>query len=198
MTTVLALQLANDASLFWILVIIAACFVVMALSLAFVALMVSRVVAVVGQLQQKVEPLLLTANNLSRQGQEIVEKGKDIADKGREIAEKFTQLSEHLTNATKHLSESAGLIKDELGEIKLLIGQTAETAKEKVALVSQTIDRTNGQVIETADFIQTKVVEPARELAAIMAGVRKGLEVLLAPSPKQIDNVYNNDELFIG
>ena len=38
----------------------------------------------------------------------------------------------------------------------------------------------------------------AREIAAIMAGVRKGLEVLFAPSPKQIDRAYADDEMFIG
>jgi hypothetical protein len=31
-----------------------------------------------------------------------------------------------------------------------------------------------------------------------MAGIRKGLEVLFAPSPKQIDRVYTEDEMFIG
>jgi hypothetical protein len=53
-------------------------------------------------------------------------------------------------------------------------------------------------VTNTTDFVQAKIVEPAREIAAIMAGVRKGLEVLFAPAPKQIDRVYMEDELFIG
>ena len=70
--------------------------------------------------------------------------------------------------------------------------------RDKVALVSQTIDRTQTQVTTTADFIQDKVVQPAAELAAIMAGIRKGLEVLFAPSPKRIDKVYHDDEMFIG
>ncbi|MFN3330508.1 MAG: hypothetical protein ACK419_06245, partial [Pyrinomonadaceae bacterium] len=60
------------------------------------------------------------------------------------------------------------------------------------------IDRTHGQVVSTADFIQRKVIGPARELAAIMAGIRKGLEVLLAPTPKRIDRAYTDEELFIG
>lgn len=182
--TVLAFQLNNEASLFWILVIIAVCFAVMALSMAFIALMVYRVVGLVLQLQQKVDPIIQTANNLSAQG--------------KEIADKFTDLSGHLTTATRHFSESAGLIKEEVAEIRGLLGDTTVTAKRNVALVSQTIERTNGQVLETADYIQAKVVEPARELAAIMAGFRRGLEVLLAPSPKPLDRVYGDDEMFIG
>jgi len=53
-------------------------------------------------------------------------------------------------------------------------------------------------VTTTADFVQDKIVEPAAEIAAIMAGVRKGLEVFFAPSPKRIDRVYTEDEMFIG
>jgi hypothetical protein len=65
-------------------------------------------------------------------------------------------------------------------------------------MVSRTIDRTQMQVTNTTDFVNEKIVVPAREIAAIMAGVRKGLEVLFAPAPKQIDRVYTEDELFIG
>jgi glycerol-3-phosphate dehydrogenase len=103
-----------------------------------------------------------------------------------------------LSVATKHLAESTELIKEELAELKLLVGETAVTARDKVALVSQTIDRTQMQVVNTTDFVQAKIVEPAREVAAIMAGVRKGLEVLFAPSPKQLDRAYEEEEMFIG
>jgi hypothetical protein len=107
-------------------------------------------------------------------------------------------MSGYLSTATMHLSESAGLIKDEVGELKLLVDETAQVARQKVALVSHTIDHTHEQVITTTEFIQTKVVEPARELAAIMAGLRRGLEVLLAPAPKPINQTYGDEEMFIG
>ena len=65
-------------------------------------------------------------------------------------------------------------------------------------MVSRSIDRTHDQVLDTTQFVQQKIVVPAREVAAIMAGVKKGLEVLFAPAPKQIDRVYEEDEMFIG
>jgi hypothetical protein len=96
------------------------------------------------------------------------------------------------------LAESTELIKEEVAELKLLVGETAVTAKDKVAMVSQTIDRTHDQVVDTTEFVQRKIVEPAREVAAIMAGVKKALEVLFAPAPKQLDRAYLEDEMFIG
>ena len=173
--------------MFWMMIasiVISICFVIMAIALAWIAIIVRKVVGTVHRVEEKVDPLIKQVNLISEQG--------------REISIQFNEMSGNISTATKYFAESAGLIKEEVAEIKLLVGQTAVTAKDKVALVSQTIDRTQTQVTTTADFIQDKVVQPAAELAAIMAGIRKGLEVLFAPSPKRIDKVYHDDEMFIG
>jgi methyl-accepting chemotaxis protein len=177
---------ANEPQ-FWMMIasiVIAICFIVMAIALIAIAVIIKRIVATVNDVKEKVDPLIDKVNAISEQG--------------KLISVQFTEISTNLATTSKYVSESMGLIKEEVGEIKQLVGMTAHEAKDKVALVSRTIDRTNMQVVSTTDFIQAKVVEPAREIAAIMAGVRKGLEVLFAPSPKQIDRAYADDEMFIG
>jgi hypothetical protein len=52
--------------------------------------------------------------------------------------------------------------------------------------------------LDTTQFVQQKIVVPAREIAAIMAGVKKGLEVLFAPAPRQLNQAYGEEEMFIG
>lgn len=177
---------ANEPQ-FWMMIasiVIAVCFVVMAIALIGIALTIKKVIGTVSRVEEKIEPLFAKVN--------------DIGEQGKEISKQFTEISANLSTATKYFSESAGLIREEVAELKLLVGATAIEAKDKIALVSRTIDRTQSQVVTTTDFIQQKVVVPAREIAAIMAGVRKGLEVLFAPTPKQIDRVYTDDEMFIG
>lgn len=176
-----------DNPQFWMMIasiVIAVCFIVMAAALIAIAVTVKRVVATVRNVEERVEPL--------------IEKVNAIGEQGKLISVQFNDISENLSTATKYFAESAGLIREEVAELKVLVGQTAIVAKDKVELVSATIDRTQMQVVTTTDFIQKKVVEPAREIAAVMAGVRKGLEVLFAPAPKQIDRVYMDDEMFIG
>jgi uncharacterized protein YoxC len=176
-----------DNPQFWMMVasiIIAVCFIVMAIALIAIAITVRKVVTTVRNVEEKVNPLILKVNA--------------IGDQGKQISVQFNEISENLSTATKYFAESAGLVREEVAELKLLVGQTAIVAKDKVELVSDTIDRTQLQVVNTTDFIQKKVIEPAREIAAVMAGVRKGLEVLFAPAPKQIDRVYMDDEMFIG
>jgi uncharacterized protein YoxC len=173
--------------IFWIMIasiVIAISFVVMAIALIAIALIVKRVIGTVERVEEKVNPLLTQVNAISEQG--------------KQISVQFKEISTNLSTATKYFSDSAGLIREEVAELKQLVGETAIVAKDKVELVSRTIDRTQLQVVTTTDYIEAKIVEPAREIAAVMAGVRKGLEVLFAPSPKQIDRVYTEDEMFIG
>jgi len=176
-----------DDPQFWMMVasiVTAISFVVMTIVLIVIAIIIKKITTTVNRVEERIDPL--------------IDKVNAIGEQGKQISVQFTEISNNLSTATKYFSESAGLIKEEVAELKQLVGMTAHEAKDKVALVSQTIDRTQLQVITTTDYIQKKVVEPAREIAAIMAGVRKGLEVLFAPSPKQIDRAYSDDEMFIG
>jgi len=177
---------ANEPQ-FWMMIssiVIAVCFIVMAIVLITIAVIVRRVVKTVTRLETRFDPLIEKVNAMSVQG--------------KEISVHFNEISANLSTATRHLAESTELIKEEVAELKMLVGETAVTAKDKVAMVSQTIDRTHDQVVDTTEFVQRKIVEPAREVAAIMAGVKKALEVLFAPAPKPLDRAYLEDELFIG
>lgn len=172
---------------FWMMIssiVIMICFIVMAAALVGVWLTVRKVTATVHRVEERVEPLITQVNAISVQG--------------REMSVQFTEIATNLSVATKHLSESTELIKDEVAELRSLVSSTALVARDKVEMVSHSIDRTHSQVVDTTEFVQQKIVVPAREIAAIMAGVRKGLEVLFAPAPKQIDRVYVEDDMFIG
>ncbi len=187
----LALQVRTNDPMFWLMVIVALSFVVISIAMVAIAVFVNRAVKMINRLEEHVEPLVQRVTALSEQG-------KQIAAQGKEIAEQVSVMSGHLSTATMHFSESAALIKDEVRELKLLVSETAHGARDKVALVSRTIDDTQEQFTTTTAFIRHKVIEPARELAAIMAGFRRGLEVLVAPAPKPINQTYGDDEMFIG
>jgi uncharacterized protein YoxC len=191
MSSLALLQMSTNDPMFWIMVIIAASFVVIAIAMIAIAVFVNRAVKSVNRVEQRLEPLMERVTAMSEQG-------KQIAVQGKLIAEQFTAVSGHLSTATMHVSETLGIVRAEIGELRQLVSETAVEARDKVELVSRTIDRTHKQVAMTTDYIQTKVIEPAREVAAIMAGFRRGLEVLVAPMPKPINQTYAEDEMFIG
>jgi len=165
-------------------IVIAVCFMVMTIGLLWIAMTVRKVVKTVQNVEERVEPLIAKVDAISAQG--------------REISVHFNEISGNLAVATKYLAESTELIKEEVRELRAIVSETAGTARDKVEMVSRSIDRTHSQVVDTTEFVQQKIVIPAREIAAIMAGVKRGLEVLFAPAPKQIDRVYVEEEMFIG
>jgi uncharacterized protein YoxC len=187
----LALQTAITDPMFWMMVVISLSFIVIALAMVSIAVFVSRAVKSVNRLEMRIEPLVERVALMSEQG-------RQIAVQGKQIAEQFNVMSNHLSTATMHFSESLAIIKSEVVELKEVVSVGAHQARDKVELVSRTIDNTHRQIATTTDFIQTRVIEPARELAAIMAGFRRGLEVLVAPTPKPVNQIYGEDEMFIG
>lgn len=191
MKTLLALQINTDDPLFWILTLVAISFVVIAAAMIALALTVKRAYGTVQRLETRVEPLMQRVTVLGEQVSEL-------AVQGKHIAAQVHDMSNHLAVASSHFAESAALIKDEIRELKSLVSHTATTAREHIELASRTIDNTQREIAGTTSFVQSKLLEPARELAAIAAGVRKGLEVLVAPQPKQVTGAYGEDELFIG
>src|SRR5918912_2664469 len=174
----LALQMSTRDPAFWVLVIVAAAFVIVAAAMIAMALVVARVARTVNRLERRAEPLLEQVTALSA-------RVNQIAAEGREVAEQVTTISDHISTATMHFSESAALIKEEVRELKQLVGYTSTTAKDKIERVGRTIDRAQRQFSATTYFIHTKLVEPARELAAIMAGGRRrrGMEADPPPEP---------------
>jgi methyl-accepting chemotaxis protein len=187
----LALQAVNGAPMFVIMTIIAVCFLGIMVAMIFIAAKINGAVKSVQRIEARSQPVLESISAMGTQG-------RLIAAQGKEIAEQFSLMSEYLATATHHLSESAGLIRDEIAELTQLVSDSALTARDKVAMVSMTIDRTNQQVLSTTEFINDKVVQPAREIAAVMAGIKRGIEVLVAPQPSPIDRTYGDDEMFIG
>jgi len=186
-----ALQLSSNDSMFVVMVIIAASFLVIAVAMVAMSIAVFRVVRTVDKLERRAEPLIERVGALS-------ERVHEIAAQGREVGEQVSLMSGHLATASEHFAVTASLVREEVRELKQLVGYTAVTAKDKIERVGQSVEQANRQFSTTVLFINTKLVRPARELAAVLAGVRRGLEVLASPAPKQIDQTYGEEEMFIG
>ena len=60
------------------------------------------------------------------------------------------------------------------------------------------VERTVTRFEETGEYVQTQVLTPVREVAAIVTGVKVALETLFGyPDRKPIDQAYQDEELFI-
>src|SRR5919205_3206321 len=178
-----ALQMSTNDPAFWVLVVVAVSFVVIAVAMVAVAVLVGRAVRTVKSVELKVGPLMERVTAVAEQAQAI-------AAQGREVAEQVTVMSGHLSTATLHFSESLALVRAEVAELKEVVGLSAETARDKIEKISRSIDETHGQLVLTTNYVTSRIINPAREIAAIMAGGRRGLAMLLGPPPQQNKEAY--------
>src|SRR5919199_616504 len=128
-----ALQMSTNDPAFWVLVIVAASFVVIAVAMVAVAVMVARAVRTVRNVESRVGAL--------------AEQAQAIAAQGREVAEQVTVMSGHLSTATMHFSESMALIRGEVSELKEVVSLSAESARGHVERISRSLDETHEQLM---------------------------------------------------
>ena len=138
------LQMNTNDPMFWVMVIIAASFLIIAIAMVAIAVFVSRAVKSVNRMEAKMEPLIERVSAMSEQG-------KQMAVQGKLIAEQFTAVSGHLSTATQHFSESLAIVKAEVSELKALVSDTAVEARDKVALVSRTMARAARSNVEETE-----------------------------------------------
>src|SRR2546421_12717604 len=186
-----ALQMSTNDPAFWVMVVVAVSFVVIAVAMVFIAVVVGRVGRTGTRVESKVEPLLEKVGALADQV-------KVIAAQGKEVAEQVGVMSGHISTATMHFSESAALIRDEVRELKEVVGLSTETARDKIEKISRSIDETHAQLMMTTNFVTSKIVNPARELAAIMAGGRRGAGGRAGPSPQQRKEKHTGEGMVRG
>ena len=111
----------------------------------------------------------------------VSEQGKQIAVQGKFIAEQFSVVSSHLATATMHFSESLAIIKGEVAQLKVLVGDTAVEAKDKVELVSRTIDPNAPSGSNDNRLHTFEGYRAGSRTRLIMAGFRRGLDPPLRP-----------------
>jgi len=82
-------------------------------------------------------------------------------------------------------------------ELRALMRDTVLMVRNQVERFDDVIRRTTDRIEATAETIQKQVLEPVRELHHLTVGIRRALTVLFAKSRKQVDQVYQDEELFI-
>jgi DNA anti-recombination protein RmuC len=99
---------------------------------------------------------------------------------------------------TNTSSEVQGLVKTTSHDVQTIVQTSKETTHGAAARMDLMVERTARRVEETGAYVQSQVLDPVREVSAIVKGIKVALETLLGyPERKQIDQAYSEEELFI-
>ncbi|HWP42493.1 MAG TPA: hypothetical protein VNO14_04610, partial [Blastocatellia bacterium] len=93
--------------------------------------------------------------------------------------------------------EITGLARHQAQQISETIDLTTSTLQRQVAELDALLGRTQDRIETTTVEVQTTVVQPMRELSALLAGLKRAIDTLFLRDRKQIDQAYQDEEMFI-
>lgn len=99
--------------------------------------------------------------------------------------------------AGTHLIEITGLARDQMRRADELFAEISDRARLQVIRLDQAISTTFEKVEETTEMVQRTVLRPIRDAAAIIHGVRTGLDFFLRRRPSPPALSPQDEEMFI-
>lgn len=136
-------------------------------------------------------PLLVEAHAVTQVAKETASYAKDaVASIKIETESCMAAIRVTTTELTK-------LTQAEAENLHQLMEETRHRAERQVMRVEQVVMRTTDRIDETAAIVQHGVLRPVGEIVAVLTAVQKFLQVLFAQERKTIDQVYQDEEMFI-
>lgn len=185
-----------DQQTFYIVVAVAAVvitlsFIVQAAMFVFIYKAINRVSGVATALQTKVEPVIAKA-------EPVIAKVGPVIEQARETLEKVTTETRAVAAAVSASSrEIAELARHQAQQIGQTIDYTTATLNRQITDLDRLLTRTQDRIEYTSLEVQASVLDPLREVSALLVGVKRALEVLFSRERKQIDKAYQDEEMFI-
>lgn len=104
---------------------------------------------------------------------------------------------EKIASLTGNLNDISLLAKNQMTRLDFFLEDTTERAQRQVLRLDDLISDTMSRVEQTTEAIQQGVLTPVRELTAVVAGVRTGLDFLFRRDRKTVERATQDEELFI-
>jgi ABC-type transporter Mla subunit MlaD len=93
--------------------------------------------------------------------------------------------------------EISRLAQHQVEQISQTLDYTSATVQRQVSELDSLLARTQDRFEDTSKEVQATVLQPMRELSALLVGLRRILETLFGRNRKTIDQAYQDEELFI-
>jgi uncharacterized protein YoxC len=204
-----------DQRTFYIVVTVATAvitlsFIIQMAMMIGIARAVKKLTAVAEGLQQKVEPIIAKAEPIIAKVEPLVDQVQGTITNVRGAVDKITaqatETFEKVTVETRAIAaavstssrEIAQLAQRQAEQISTTVEMATTTLQKQIVEIDGLLTRTQDRIEGTTIEVQTGVLQPMRELSALLVGLRRTIEMLFGRNRKPIDRAYQDEEMFIG
>jgi hypothetical protein len=97
----------------------------------------------------------------------------------------------------ENLLQTTQVIRNRATDLDGLLEDVTKSARLQVAEVQYFLESSTRKIEETFDLVQKSIIEPIRELGALLAGFKAGLDVFLGKRRRPVDRFQHDEEMFI-
>ena len=121
-----------------------------------------------------------------------------IGTQSRDAFDKLTVETRAIAAAVSVSSQQiVGLAKKQAEQISQTLDLTNSTLQKQVVEIDSLLLRTQNRIENTSVEVQATVLQPMRELSALLVGLKRMIEALFGRDRKPIDQAYQDEEMFI-
>ena len=114
------------------------------------------------------------------------------------VTEIVTNSREPIRTISTNLSEISRIIRERAGHVDSTVAELVDRSRLQVIRVDQMVSDLVERVETTSEAVQQNVLRPIQEVAAVVKGVRTGLEFLFARRRSSgMSDVPQDEQLFI-
>ncbi len=146
----------------------------------FAAKLLVRMKGVVDRMERKTGPILDKTNQMLQ----------DLAPQVHSFAQKVQTITDKVESLTENAEQISSTVRVKVDELGVTVSELNETVREMNVRTAMQVARVDGIVSdalhateEISKTVQDGIKGPVRQIAGIVAGVKAGIETLVARSP---------------
>lgn len=124
----------------------------------------------------------------------LLEKSHPILDSSRKLLE---EARPKLNQITDHAVEIAAIAHQQSQKLDQLLNDVRQRAEIQIERYDVMLEDTAGRIHDAANAVQSTVLRPVQEVNAVVAGIRTALQVWLRGQRPTVENVTQDEEMFI-
>jgi len=191
-------------------VVITLSFIIQMAMMIGIARAVKKLTAIAEGIQKKVEPVIARTEPIIAKVEPLVDQVQGTITNVRGAVDKITaqaqETFEKVTVETRAIAaavstssrEIAGIAQRQATQISTTVDLATTTLQKQIVEIDGLLARTQDRIEGTTIEVQTGVLQPMRELSALLVGLRRTIEMIFGRNRKPIDQAYQDEEMFIG
>lgn len=182
--------------------VIALSFLVQTAMFLFIYGSIKKLTQIAASLQARVDPLIVKVGPVIDQVEGTISTVKESVEK---ISSQAKDAFEKVTVETRAVAAAVSVSSQEITKLALrqaeqisnTLDYSSATLQRQITELDGLLVRTQDRFEDTTKEVQATVLQPMREVSALLVGLRRILETLFGRHRKSIDQAYQDEELFI-